>query len=225
MSLLKELFGPVSTPRKQNRRRPTQKRCKRRKQSEQGLHAFKVEKPFCAPCTVAVAELSNKYELPIYGYKESVSQTSIKDFARKMRMELKSFENLKYGPAAIAFLPLACTATFQVPKARARWFEDIINYDGRLQIVEGTIDPKSYARGKRGKIRYAWKERADYQGSVGAGGIKSYKMAGMEVGQSPQVESNCKKGNAIWKQVDKIVKENRADERKGRNCKPRKRRQ
>lgn len=161
------------------------------------LHRFTVEKPFCTPCRSILIPLAEKYEIPMYNYEEGVNKISLREVAKRMRVELKTFENLKYGNAAVVYLPMSCWATFDVPAARARWFEDIIHYSRRCYVTKGTIDPKSFDRGWKGEIRHAWKEQPGYRGRVGTGGIR---------GSGPQVEATCKQGKDLWDQVSKLAK-------------------
>lgn len=190
--------------------RPARKARSSSGQTQRGqLHEFTVTKPFCAPCRSTLQQLSDKFEIPLYEYREGVSVLSVKNLAKRLRIELRTFENLKYGPMAPGFLPMANWARFKVPLARARWFEDIINYDGRLLVQRGSLDAGSYARGQRGAIRHAWKELPGYDGPIGSGGIRSQKVLGMTLGEKPPIEKSCTAGKGLWEQVDKIRKEHK----------------
>ena len=60
-----------------------------------------------------------------------------------MKIEVKTFENLKYGPLAPGFLPMAIRAKFGVPKSRANQAEYWLWRTRRLIVIDGTINERN----------------------------------------------------------------------------------
>lgn len=192
--------------REKRRNQPTRTRTTRtsaaqRKESGWNgeLHEFTVQKPFCAPCRSNVYTALQPYGVPIFDYEEWTSSVSIAHMATIWKIELKTFENLKYGPAGLAFLPTAQCAKFRVPANRARWVYYLLRSSGRLAVTGGKRrewDTDSAAD----HLPKAWDAKAGVQAAVAAetavlippGADKAW------------VETNCSKGNEIWKQVQEI---------------------
>ena len=92
------------------------------------------------------------------------------------KIELKRMENLRYGPAALMWLPLAMQATVTVKKSQAEWAEYLLERTKRMCVVGGRINSKNrdWANHHNGQMPRPW------------------------------IEKSCSEGNEIWSQVSKI---------------------
>jgi hypothetical protein len=111
----------------------------------------------------------------MFNYRERVATTSIKDAAKLLRIELKDKENLKYGPMALAFMPTAWQATFDVPAQKSGWAEYMCERY-KLAVVRGSVDAK--ARRNADKWNFSPIPRWD--------------------GKAPLIETSCSDGMALW---------------------------
>lgn len=137
-------------------------------------HRFTVQKPFCCPFGDLIERTLTPYGVKIISVSRSRTvNVSIADYAQMVRIELKTFENLRYGPAALMFLPLAVQCDLVVKKSQAEWAEYLIERSRRMCVVGGRINAKN-------------RDWANQHG-----------------GQMPRpwVEKDCSEGNAIWSQV------------------------
>ena len=179
------------------RRRETarQKRVERVARGMPSLHRFVVQKPFCIPARDRVFSVlynannetdssgnvydgatgDKKYGVPVYNYNERISKTSISDAAKLLRIELKDKENIKYGPAVVAFLPLAWEASFDVPAHQAKWAEYLLERVG-LAVVSGSVDGRN-------------RQNADKHG---------FKPPPRWDGKTPMIEKTCSEGKELW---------------------------
>ena len=181
-----------------------------------GVHRFKVLKPYCAPCRSSVYEALQTYGVPILNYEEQVARTKVSDYANKMKLELKTFENLKYGPAVVMFLPLHCEATFSVPVQQANFAEYLIESTDNLMVAQGyRVDKRNRKWGnRRNDMPTPWDKEAATEYAQGKGHTKAFAEQ-IEQGKAV-VESGCSKGNDIWSQVQKIKKEAEKNKKGGR---------
>lgn len=195
-NFLREIFDDPQPRRARKSRTPRQR--------PSGYHTFTVQKPFCAPCRDFVYTALEPYGIPVFNYSEKATGLSIKDAAKLWKIELRTFENLKYGPGAATFLPFAQQATFSVPKAQASWAEYLIESTGRLCVTGGRIDAKNRKWGDRrlGKMPTPWDKRAGVQ-------YAQSRIQPPENGK-PWIESSCSAGKKLWQEVNIRVKKARS---------------
>ena len=172
---LKELFGIKDIADDIN---AVKKDLRNAMRSDTGeVHTFTVQKPFCCGPRQLIIQALQPYGVKIVslGHDERVN-ISIKDYAQLAKIELKRMENLRYGPMAVMWLPMAMQCTVTVRKSQAEWAEYLIERSKRMCVVKGGINSKNRD----------WANRHD--------------------GQMPRpwVEKSCSEGNSIWKQVSDI---------------------
>lgn len=169
--------------------KPKRTKTPRRRHPQHGqMHTLTVQKPFCAPCRdrlITAFYIADKdgtprdgdrrYGVPMYNLRERVTTTSVKDAAKLLRIELKDKENLKFGPLALAFMPMAWQATFEVPKQQAKWAEYLCERIG-LAVVSGSVDGTA-------------RRNADKHG---------FKPPPRWDGKSPLIETTCSEGVELW---------------------------
>lgn len=168
------------TAEQRRQRRPSNGR-RRNKGPERGLHKLSVQKPFCSPAKYEVLQALEPYGIKVHRCIDVPAMVSVKDFARLMKVELREFENLRYGPMAITLLPMACQANVWVSEAQANWAEYLIERTQRLAVVGGSMNGNNRR----------WADQHDG------------KMP------RPWVEKSCKEGQDIWQQVKQIKEGNR----------------
>lgn len=174
------------------------------------LHTFVVEKPFCAPARDIVLAALHPIGVPVLNMQEWIEKQAIGTLAKRMKIELKTFENLQYGPFAPGFLPMACRARFQVPIRRANQAEYWMLRTQRLVIVEGSVNAKNEAMANRHNGRMpraadpqrgkAYAERKERNNSPNAKHDPNDSI-------QPTMESSCKQAQELWAQVEKLAKE------------------
>lgn len=180
-------------PRRRGRPRPS------------GLHTFTVQKPYCTPCRDILYTALEPYGIPINAFSERTTYRSITSLAKLWKIELRTFENLKFGPAAPGYLPYAMEAKFSVPKAQASWAEYLIESTGRLCVTGGRINAKNREWGDRrlGKMPVPWDKSAGIQYA------RSSRLTPPE-DDRPWIESSCSAGKALWQEVNLRVKKARS---------------
>lgn len=148
-----------------------------------GLVKIVVQKPFCTPVRSIITSTPAcplyKAGLRYWDFADHpVVKMDIKNAARRMKVELKHFENLKYGPAGPGFLPMACEASFWVTPAQQQYATYLVERTGRMYVTEGGINVK-----------------------------KNRQWADKHGGEMPKpwYEPGCSEGKSIFGQVGKIV--------------------
>lgn len=144
-----------------------------------------VAKPYCMPARPIIEKALKRYGVKIFDIKEHVEKISLVDFARRMEIELKTFENLKFGPAAPMFLPMAVVAKVRVRRKAAAWAEYLMLRTGRLYVPGKYFEPKNHEWAKKhnGIMPPAWQEG------------------------KPWIENSCDKGLAQWEPVKQAARE------------------
>ena len=171
------------------RTRPVKRRHPRHGQ----MHTLTVQKPFCAPCRdrlltfMYMADEKGRpldgdwrYGVGMYNPRERVATTSIKDAAKLLRIELRDKENLKYGPMALAFMPTAWQATFEVKVQHAKWAEYMCERNG-LAVVSGSVDAKARQNADK------WNRKPIPRGD----------------GKAPLIEETCAEGMELWRALQR----------------------
>lgn len=171
-------------------------------------HTLTVRKPFCCPAQKIVHDALQPYGVRVLGFSENGVQLNIRDFARMMKTELRTFENLKYGPAAVMWLPLAIEANVTVAKAQASWAEYLLERTGRLIVVGGRVNEKNrqWADRHNGKMPTPWAD--DTAQRLRA--IDAQIQVGIAQGQ-PWIESGCKSGHGVWQAANQAIQKQQED--------------
>lgn len=144
------------------------------------VHTFTVQKPFCCGPRQLVMQALEPYGVKILslGPDERVN-ISVTNYAQLAKIELKRMENLRYGPMAVMWLPMAMQCTVTVKKSQAEWAEYLIERSKRMCVVGGRINSKNrdWANAHDGQMPRPW------------------------------VEKSCSEGNSLWSQVSSIKQE------------------
>lgn len=143
-----------------------------------------VAKPFCAPARGIIEPVLRKYGVKVFHYHESVRFISARDFARRMRVELMTKENLQYGPlSAPGFLMMSIDAKIRVKKSQAVWAEYLLLRTGQVYISGKYQDPRNLEWAKRhnGTLPPAWDD-------------------------GPQIEASCSEGKQHWSRFKSTIK-------------------
>lgn len=173
----------------------------RKTYNESELHTFVIEKPFCCPADQIVTAALHPIGIPIFNMKTWIEQQSLATMAERMKIELKTFENLKYGPFSPGFLPMACRARFQVPKTRANQAEYWLWRTRRVIVVGGEINP----RNRVSAIKHNGKMPRASDPSTGT--AYALYLQGKPTNQAPMLESSCQQARELWDQVNKMAKQ------------------
>lgn len=194
----------------------TEKRGERAERPDRSLpelHHFVVQKPFCAPCRDLLLTALNPYGIPVHNFSERVTKTSIKDLAKRLRIEASTLENVKYGPGFIGYLPMAMECEFDVSAKQASWAEYLIESTNRLIVVSGSVNRKNRQWGNRrnGKMPVAWdavrwktySERK--QGNAASDVVADGRMVMMGKDGEPWIEEQCTQGRELWKTIMKAA--------------------
>jgi len=143
-----------------------------------------VAKPFCLPARGIIEPVLKKYGVKIFHYHESVKFISARDFARRIRVELRTKENLQYGPlSAPGFLMMSIDAKIRVKKSQASWAEYLLLRTGQLYI-SGKYQSENNLR---------WAEKH--------GGIMPPAW-----NDGPQIEASCSEGKNHWSNFRSTLK-------------------
>lgn len=181
-------------------------RKSRKTYSESELHTFVVEKPFCCPPDEIVTAALHPIGVPVFNLTSWVEQQSLKHFAERMKIEMRTFENLQYGPFAPGFLPMAFRAKFQVPKSRANQAEYWLWRTRRVIVVGGEVNPRNRVSAVRhnGKMPRA---SDPSKGQAYARALQAYASTSptQPTLQAPMLESSCKQAQELWNQVNRMA--------------------
>ncbi len=144
-----------------------------------------VAKPFCSPARNIITAAFQPYGIKMYGYREEVKKISLRDFARRMRVEMRTFENLKFGIAAPLFLPMAVWAHVEVSEKAATWAEYVLLRTGKLYVPGRYVNARNeeWASRHGGQMPPAWGEG------------------------KPLIESSCSTGKEVWRPIKAAMKQ------------------
>ncbi len=164
------------------------------------LHQFTVQKPFCTPARGLVLTALNPYGVPIHGYRESLRVVSLRNAAKLLGVELRTFENLRYG----MLLPLAIQARFSVPSAQAAWAEGLLWSTGRLVVTGGSFGSLAdWGKRRGGRMPKPWNARGSWQYSQTRQGTLQPPPDGQ-----PWIEEGCHEGKEVWRAVLRAAERN-----------------
>lgn len=173
-------------PRRTTRQRPA------------GLHTLVVQAPYCAPKRDLVIQALQRYGVKVYAIDETIARTSIKGFARMLRLNTRVSEGLVN--IASGHLATAQEVTVKVSKAQAGWAEYLLWRTGKVAVVRGQVDARNegWATRHGGKMPRAWLENAR------SAGLKP-PAAGV-----PWIESTCKSADAEkWREIKKYLEKSK----------------
>ena len=138
-----------------------------------------VAKPFCGPARHIVTGALDPYGVHIYAYGEEVQRLELQGFLRRMGVEIRKWENLKYGPGALMWLPQAIVANVTVGAKQAAWAEYLMLRTGRLYVPGRYVNQRNadWAARHGGQMPPAWKDK------------------------KPWIEGSCKDGLEAWQPV------------------------
>ena len=145
----------------------------------QRTRVITVAKPFCAPARGIITGAFQPYGVKVYDIAETPMKISVLDFARRMRVEAKTWENLRYGPLAALFLPLATVAKIRVNESAAAWAEYLLLRTGKLYVPGQYVNRRNeqWAARHGGQMPAAWRDG------------------------KPWVEASCSEGVQAWQSV------------------------
>ena len=138
-----------------------------------------VAKPYCSPARNIITGALQPYGVKIYGYAERTEKTELQGFLRRMKVEAKTWENLKFGPAAPMFLPMAIVAEVTVSEQAAAWAEYLLLRTGKLYVPGRYVNKRNaeWANRHGGRMPPAWKDG------------------------KPWIEASCSEGVEAWEAV------------------------
>lgn len=150
-------------------------------------------KPYCMPSRPIITKALQPYGVKIYSIREQVHKISMGDFLRRMRVEVRNWENLKFGPAALVWLPGAWHVEIVVNEAAAAWAEYLLLRTGKLYVRGEYQNPRNqqWAAKHGGHMPPAWKD-----------------------GKAPWIETSCSDGVDAWQQIKAAT-----EAQKGKNSK------
>ncbi|MGE3487943.1 MAG: hypothetical protein AB7L09_24750 [Nitrospira sp.] len=139
-----------------------------------------IAKPYCMPSRPIITKALQPYGVKVWGIHEQVHKISLRDCLRRMRVELRTFDNLKFGPAGVIWLPAAWHAEVVVNEAAAAWAEYLLLRTGKLYVPGAYQNPRNqqWAAQHGGKMPPAWKD-----------------------GKAPWIETNCGDGMDAWREL------------------------
>jgi len=160
------------------------------------LHMFEVQKPLCAPCRDRVYSALYQFAVPVFRYEEWIARMSIQEAATLWKIELKTLENLKYGPVAVAFIGTSQCARFYVPNTQARWAYRLLR-SNLLAVTAGTRDTQTgqdWRNDAYGELPRAWNANEAIRHAV------NRELIPPGAGQA-WVESTCTEDKEVWEQI------------------------
>jgi len=142
-----------------------------------------VAKPYCMPARSIIRNALEPYKVKIFKITETTHKISLSDWGRRMEVEARTLENLKYGPAAVMWLPTAIVAKVTVRRKAAAWAEYLMLRTGKLYVPGEYFEPRNaeWARKHGGKMPPQWDEG------------------------EPWIEKGCSEGMEPWQAVKREV--------------------
>lgn len=152
---------------------------------KQDTRTLTIAKPYCMPARGIVTKALQPYGVKIYSYHEEVQKLELRGFLRRMGVEIRKWENLKFGPGAIMWLPQAWVAQVEVSEKQAAWAEYLMLRTGRLYVPGRYVNKRNadWAARHGGHMPPAWKDK------------------------KPWIEGGCKDGAAAWQPIKEATKE------------------
>ena len=150
-----------------------------------------VAKPYCSPARDIVMTALQPYGVRIYGYSEHTEKTELRGFLRRMKIEAKTFENLRYGPAAAGWLPMAIVAEVTVSEKAAAWAEYLMLRTGKLYVPGEYVNKRNadWARQHGGEMPPRWNEQ-------------------------PWIERSCSDGMNAWSDMKRAMQSHQISQKR-----------
>lgn len=148
-----------------------------------------VAKPYCCPARSIITKALQPYGVKIHGISERTEKAELRGFLRRMKVEARTWDNLKFGPGAVIWLPMAIVAEVTVNEAAAGWAEYLLLRTGKLYVPGRYVNAKNAAWAERhgGQMPPAWNEK------------------------KPWIETSCKQGMDAWHPIRDAVKKGRKE--------------
>lgn len=141
-----------------------------------------VAKPYCSPARPIIKNALEPYGVKIHSIREKVINISLLEFSRRMQIELKTRENLKYGAASVVFLPMSIEAKVTVNSKAAAWAEYLMLRTGKLYVPGRYYEPKNYEWAKKhgGVMPPQWEKGEPWIEKMCSKGIEKWQEAKAE---------------------------------------------
>lgn len=148
-------------------------------------------KPFCSPSRPIITAALNKHGVTFHYFEERTLDVAMKDLERRMKIEEKRRENLKYGPMAAMYLPMAWEGTFYVSKDQASWAEYLLERTQHVMVVKGGVDKRNreWADRHEGVMPTPWEDPGCKEGQQ----VLKYLQATLKVSEAEK-KGKPKKG-------------------------------
>lgn len=172
-----------------------------------------VQKPFCAPARGKILTALQPRGVIIgpQDIREQTVKTSVMTLLKRFKIELTTWENLKYGgPIGLAmFMPMAVQATIKVRTTQAAWAEYLLAASGHFTIERG-VDKKQREAGYRrnGDMPTPW------DGAETRAYVKQKRQD-----DTPLIDADCSEGQSMWTQFLDAVEVAKAAQAKGKRKK------
>lgn len=161
------------------------------------VRTITVAKPFCSPARNIITAAFAPYGVKCHRITERTKLISLHDFARRMKVELRTHENLKYGPtAAPAFLPMAIVADVTVNEKAAAWAEYLLLRTGLLYVPGKYQNPRNeqWAAQHNGRMPPAWDNGTPWIEASCSNGIEAWQGAKQAIKQAQNARKQQQKG-------------------------------
>ena len=144
------------------------------------VRTITVAKPYCSPARHIITKALEPYGVKVHSISEHTNYISLLDFARRMKIEMRTHENLQYGMAAPGFLPIAIIAKITVNESAAAWAEYLLLRTGLLYVPGQYVNKRNQQWAERhgGRMPPAWKD-----------------------GKAPWIETTCQSRLDAWQAV------------------------
>lgn len=152
--------------------------------TDQGMHEFTVQKPYCSPARGVILAALENYGPSVHDYQEYTREASLGhmfDLAK-----IPGDDGLADALNRMT-VPMVQEAKFKVPRQIAGWAEYLMWSSGNLVVVGGVVDPKNRERGlrRRGRMPTPW-----------------YPRPG-----EAAIEPGCKEGHAAWQRAAALIEQ------------------
>lgn len=153
-----------------------------------------VAKPYCMPARSIIRNALEPYHVKIFRISETTHRISLSDWGRRMEIENRTMENLKYGPAAVMWLPIAIVARVTVRRKAAAWAEYLMLRTGKLYVRGEYFEPRNaeWARKHGGKMPPKWDEGEPWIEKGCSDGMKPWQAVKGEVSKEQKRNSKPK---------------------------------
>lgn len=147
-----------------------------------------VAKPYCSPARNITTGALQPYGVKVHAIDERTEKAELRGFLRRMKVEARTWDNLKFGPGAVIWLPMAIVAEVRVNEAAAAWAEYLLLRTGKLYVPGKYVNPRNaeWAARHGGQMPPAWAEGR------------------------PWIETSCSEGMKAWAPLREAAKKGRS---------------